>query len=133
MFFEITIKRTVMDKNGNDKTVNERFITKDCTLFAEAEYKGIEYYNNEGEVVAIKIINIKEFINERSDDDEYLFFSTIEDKFVDDNGEKDTKYVVAVFARSFDEASHLTKEYMKMGLNDMTLVAVKRTKIIDLI
>lgn len=133
MFFEITIKRTVMDANGNDKTVNERFITKDCNFFAEAEAKGIEYYNNEGEVIAIKISNIKEFINERSDDDEWLFLSTIEDVFVDDSGEKTTKYIVAVFARSFDEASHLTKEYMKMGLNDMSLVAVKKTKIIDLI
>lgn len=133
MFFEITIKRTVIDANGNDKTVSERFVTKDCIFFAEAEAKGIEYYNNEGEVVAIKMSNIKEFINERSDDDEYMFLSTIEDVFVDDSGEKAMKYVVAVFARSFDEASRLTKEYMKMGLNDMTLSAVKRTKVVDLI
>jgi hypothetical protein len=42
-------------------------------------------------------------------------------------------YPVALFAETIDSAKDIANEYIKQGLSDMTLVAIKKTKFIDLI
>lgn len=135
MFYEAVSKRTIIDqKSGNDKDVNEKFIVKDCELCAECEQKVLEYWNGECDVTSVKQSKIREFVNERQDDEQFIFLATIEDVFTDDDGEeKSTKYVVGVFAKSVEESTKLVVEYMKQGMSDLRLTSIKKTKIVELI
>lgn len=134
MFFEVGIKKTIIDNNGRDKKVVEKLIVENCEFFAEAEAKALTEYNSECDVVAMKISSLKEFVNSREDVENDIYFSAIESSYTDENGEESTvKYNVAVFANSIEDAQALTKEYMKQGLDDMSLVCIKKTKFMDLI
>ena len=55
--------------------------------------------------------------------------------FIDEEtgDEKETKYVVGVWASSVDDATKKTHTYMNSGLQDMILVAIKRTKFVDVL
>lgn len=135
MFFEVVSKRIVQDTKGNDREISEKFIFENLEFFAEAEQKMYEFYNNENSVVAIKQCKIMEFVNKRQDDEQAIYYATIESIFVDENTgeEKATKYVVGLFAKSIDEANRIANEYMRQGLADLVLVGIKKTKIVDLL
>lgn len=134
MYYSVKIKRVVVGENGNDKTIAETFIT-DVELFAEAEMKGLQEYNGECDVIAIKRLNnLREFVNDESDPDEYIYMATLTDTFVSETGvETETKYDVAVYAKDIKEANKRLDDYMNMGLQDLTLIGVKRTKIISVL
>lgn len=135
MFFEVSVKRTVVDNNGRGKQIVEKLIVENCEFFAEAEAKALQEFNSECDVVAIKISSLKEFVNIEEDVDFNIYFSTIESGYIDVNTGKEVefKYKVAVFAQSIEEAQVKTKEYMRQGLDDMTLVSIKKTKFTTLI
>lgn len=134
MLYEISSRRTVIDKRGNDKSLTEHFLVDKIDLFAEAEQKGLELYNGENDIVAIKRSNIYEIVNKRKDDDERIYLASIESLFVDDEGnESTTKYVVALFAKTLQSATTIALEHLKMGLEDMTLVGIKKSKFEDII
>lgn len=134
MLYEISSRRTVIDKRGNDKSLTEHFLVDKIELFAEAEQKGLELYNGENDIVAIKRSNIYEIVNKRKDDDERIYLATIESLFVDDDGnESTTKYVVALFAKTLQSATTIALEHLKMGLEDMTLVGIKKSRFEDII
>ena len=135
MFFEVQVKLIKMNDKGADRPVTEKIIVKDVNLFSEAEFAAMKEYNGEADVVAMKISKIKEFVNSRSNYEESIYFVTIEDLFVEaDTGEvKSMLYPVALFAETIDSAKDIANEYIKQGLSDMTLVAIKKTKFIDLI
>ena len=78
MFYEAVSRRTIKDKNGNDKKVNEKFIVNNCELCSEAELKVLEEYNGENDVTLIKESNLMEFVNERTDDEQFVFLSKLE-------------------------------------------------------
>lgn len=135
MYYQIDIKRTVMDNKGNDRSITEKYITM-CELLGEAEMKGYTEFNGECDVTAVKRLpNLREFVNERSDESgTYLYLATLEDKFVNDDGEESAvKYNVIVYAQHINEANVLLNEYLKQGMNSIELVGVKRTKFVDLI
>lgn len=134
MLYEISSRRTIIDKRGNDKSLTEHFLVDKIELFAEAEQKGLELYNGENDIVAIKRSNIHEIVNKRKDDDERIYLASIESLFVDDDGnESTTKYVVALFAKTLQSATTIALDYMKQGLEDMTLVGIKKSKFEDII
>jgi hypothetical protein len=135
MFYEVTSKRTIVDLKGNDKEIAEKYLFENLEFFAEAEQKMYEHLNNENTVTAIKQCKIMEFVNQRGDNEQSIYYATIESIFVDENTgeEKATKYVVGLFAKSIDEANRITNEYMKQGLADLVLVGIRKTKIVDLI
>lgn len=134
MFFEAVSRRTIKDKNGNDKKVNEKFIVNNCELCSEAELKVLEEYNGENDVTLIKESNLMEFVNERTDDEQFVFLSKLENTFVGEDGEeKVTTYSVALFAKDMEEAHNIMKNYSKQGLDDLKIVSIKKTKIVDLI
>lgn len=135
MFYEVTSKRTIMDAKGNDKLIAEKFLVDNIEFFAEAEQKMLEYFNNENEVPAIKQSKLKEFVNKRTTETQNIFFATLESIFVDElTGEdKATKNVVGLFAESIDEAYIIVNEFMKQGLENLVLVGIKKTKIVELI
>lgn len=135
MFYEVTSKRTVMDAKGNDKLIAEKYLIENIEFFAEAEQKILEYFNNENEVPAIKQSKLKEFVNKRTTETQTIFFATLESIFVDElTGEdKATKYVVGLFAENIDDAYVITNNYISQGLEDLVLVGIKKTKIVELI
>lgn len=134
MIFEIIIQRIIIDKRGNDKSVLERYYVENVELFGEAEMKGLELYTNNADVVAIKYSSILEFINRRTSDEQSIFVATLESVFVDENEvEKTTRYKVALFAKNIQDATNIVLEYQKGGVEDMTLIGMKRTKFIDIL
>lgn len=134
MFYEVTSKRFIVDAKGNDKEIAEKYLFENLEFFAEAEQKMYEHLNNENTVIAIKQCKIMEFVNKRSDDEQSIYYATIENLFMDDNGnEKTTRDVVGLFAKSVDEATKITNDYMSQELRDMSLVGIRKTKIVDLI
>jgi len=135
MYFEIAIQRIIIDpKSGNDKTIKELYFVDKVEFFGEAEMRGLELYPNNADVIAVKISSIREFVNTRTNDEQSIFVATIEDIFTSDDGEeKAMKYKVALFAKDIHDATRITSEYMKMGISDMNLVGMKRTKFIDIL
>ena len=134
MFYEAVSRRIVRDKNGNDKKVNEKFIVNNCELCSEVERKLLEEYNGENDVTLIKESNLMEFVNERAADEQFVFLSKLENTFVGVEGEeKVTTYSVALFANDMEEAHNIMNNYSKQGLDDLKIVSIKKTKIVDLI
>lgn len=132
MYYELKLKVNKVDEKGNEKEVSEKFITK-VSLFSEAEMKGLEQYNNECDVVAIKRSNVLEIINE-TEVDKPFFKATILNTFMDDNGkEKETKYHVLLHADNVTEATQVTNEYLKGIYQDVKLVGINKSSILELI
>lgn len=134
MFYEVISKRIIIDAKGNDKEIAEKFIIDNCELCQEAEKVMLLEYNGENRCTSIKESNLREFVNKRQDDDQAIFLATLEDVFVTDDGdEKATRYVVGLFANTVEEATKIMIEYMKQGLSNLSLVSIKKTKIVDLL
>lgn len=135
MVYEVTSKRTVIDLKGRDKEIAEKYLFENIEFFAEAEQRAYEMFNNENNVIAIKQCKIMEFVNKRTDEEQSIYYATIESTFIDETTgeEKATKYVVGLFAKSIDEANKIANQYMEQGLADLTLVGIRKTKIVDLI
>lgn len=135
MFYEVSNKITVVDKRGNDKQIVEKILVENINLFSEAELKAIQWYNNESEVVAIKQLpKLMEFVNKRESEDQAIYAATIESVFIDDdNNEKTTRYIVGIFALSLENATNIALEYMRGGMTDLSLVSIKKTKIVEVI
>lgn len=141
MFYEIKLKVEKENSKGEMKEVVEHFIT-DVELFAEAEANGLEQYNGNCDVISITRSNVVEIVNEKEEDKPF-YKATLIDIFIDDNGNeideyvyqrgKETKYYNLVCAKDITEANRLMQEHMRLGLNDMRLDGIVKTKIIDLI
>lgn len=132
MLYEITTKVKKTQEDGSEKDVAERYIT-DCQLFSEAECAGMHSYadyQQEGDVVAIKRSNVREIVNE-GDDKDYFYKAKIVTKTIDDKAnEKEQQYYVLIRADSLVEATNKANEYMKQGLDDMSLDGMVKTSII---
>lgn len=134
MYHEVVVTRTIVDKKGFDKSVTEKYYTENKEFLAESEQALMEVWNGECEVTSVKQSKIREFVNERIDYEQDIYLCTIESVFIDENEEeKSTKYVVGLFAKSVEEATRIVIEYMKMGIEDMSITSIKRTKIVELI
>jgi hypothetical protein len=139
MIFETAIKITIVDKKGNDKVVTNKYIVENAELFGEVEGKLYEEFGNFPNfvVLSIKTNNkIREVINEKPDGDDEckIFYATICDFFTDDNGKtKEIPYVVVAFAHDMTEAKAAVDQYMRQGLEDMELKAIKETKFINVL
>ena len=139
MIFETSIKTTVVDKNGNDKTLVSRYIVENEELFGGVEKKLYEEFGNENgfEVATIKISKLKEIINEAPQGDEEckIYFANIIDRFYDADKDEttETPYVVALHAHDINEAHKAIDQYMLHGMEDMELVGLKCTKYLEVL
>ena len=133
MFYEIKLKVQKENAKGEMKEVAEHYITN-VELFAEAEQKGMEMYNNECDVFSIVRSKVSGIVNESDKTEENHFFkATITDVFTDDSGnEKETKYFVLVAAKDIPEANKRMEDYLRQGF-DMKLDGIVKTKILDVI
>ena len=131
MYFETSIKRADKDKG---KEVTERFIVKGVELFAEAEATMLADFSNECNVIAIKQSKIKDIINSRMDDEEDIYYATLEQYYISETGdEKSTKTDVALFAKDMTDAKSKLDAYLKQGLQDMSIFKITKTKFLDVI
>lgn len=134
MIFEAKIS---YEQDG--KAVKAQYIIEHAELFGEVESKLYEEFGKlpNFSVVSIKTNNkIREIINEKpTDDDECkIFYATICDFFTDDNGKtKELPYVVVAFAHDMTEAKAAVDQYMRQGLEDMELKAIKETKYLEVL
>ena len=139
MLYETSIKTTVVDKNGNDKTLVSRYIIENAELFGEVESKLYEEFGNETgfEVASIKISKLKEIINEapQGETECKIYFATIIDRFYDADKDEttETQYTVALHACDINEAHKAIDQYMKQGMEDMELVGLKCTKYLEVL
>lgn len=137
MIYETSIKTTIVDKNGNDKTLVSRYIFGNAELFGEVESKLYEEFGNETgfEVATIKISKLREIINKAPQGDECkIYFATICDHIMTDEGDvKDMQYSVALHAHDINEAHKAIDQYMKQGMEDMELVGLKCTKYLEVL
>jgi ribosomal protein L20A (L18A) len=139
MIFETSIKTTIVDKNGNDKTLTSKYLVENAELFGEVESKLYEEFGSETgfEVTSIKISKLKEIINEapQGDTECKIYFATIVDKFYDADKDEttETQYVVALHAHDINEAHKSIDQYMKQGMEDMELVGLKCTKYLEVL
>lgn len=121
------------------KAVKEQYIIEHAELFGEVESKLYEEFGNfpNFSVVSIKTNNkIREIINEKPDGDDEckIFYATVCDFFTNEDGsQKELPYVVVAFAHDMTEAKAAVDQYMRMGLEDMELKAIKETKFVDIL
>ena len=133
------IYETKISYENEGKVVKEQYIIENAELFGEVESKLYEEFGNFPNfgVLSIKTNNkIREVINEKpTDDDECkIFYATICDFFTDDNGKvKEIPYIVVAFAHDMTEAKAAIDQYMRQGLDDMELKAIKKTNFIDVL
>ena len=131
MYFEAVIKRN--DENKG-KEVTERFIVVNAERFSEVETALLEVFNSECVVNAIKQSKLKEIVNSRVNEDDEIFYATLESYYMSESGEeKASKSEVAVFATNMTDAKTKLDAYMKQGLDDMAIVKIAKTKFLDLI
>ncbi len=136
MIFETSIRTTIIDNKGNNKSITSRYIVENANLFSEVESKLYEEFSNETdfEVTGIKISKLKEIVNKPPQGEYKIYFATICDHFITEEGDdKELKYVVALHAGDINEAHQTVKQYMQQGLEDMELVAIKETKYLEVL
>lgn len=136
MNFETSIRTTIIDNKGNNKSITSRYIVENANLFSEVEGKLYEEFGNETdfEVTGIKISKLKEIVNKPPQGEYKIYFATICDHFITEEGDdKELKYVVALHACDINEAHKAIDQYMKQGMEDMELVGLKCTKYISVL
>lgn len=126
-----------MDNKGNDKSITEAFFIENCTSWADAEDKMLAYFNSENEVVGMAISKVLEVVNTPTQEekmDMFVYRAVIASIYTDDdNNEKEMKYPVLLWAKNIDEAMSVVNNYLRQGLEDMSLVSITKTKIVEVI
>lgn len=130
MLYEVSSKRTIVDKNGADKVITENFIVTNCMLFGEAE-TAVLAMDVTADVVSVSRSNISDFANKRTNEDEKIYIVNIER--YDDVLEKAAKVVVALFAIDLISATKIANDYVSKAIYDETIVGIKKSKFIDII
>lgn len=133
MYYEVTLKVTKQDNKGNDKEVKENFLVENVELWSEVENRGLELYNGECDIVAMKRSSVIEVVNEKKEDTP-IFKAKLISTYVDEKGKgKEKSWVVALFAADMNEANKKMQEYIKQGMEDLTLREIKQTNLLEII
>lgn len=133
MYYEVTLKVTKQDNKGNDKEVKENFLVENAELWSEVENRALELYNGECDIVAMKRSSVIEVVNEKKEDTP-IFKAKLISTYVDEKGkEKEKSWVVALFAADMNEANKKMQEYIKQGMEDLTLREIKQTNLLEII
>ena len=134
MYYEIKIKHTIQDAKGNDKDVTEGYIVKDCELFAEAERKGIELFNNDCEVVAVKRSPIEQFINGRGSEEDVIFAATLSTTILKENGtESKDRSKVGLWSSNVTSADKTIRDYLQKNMEDTECEEIKKTSFVEML
>lgn len=133
MYYEVTLKVTKLDNKGNDKKVKESFLVENAELWQEVENRALELYNGECDIVAMKRSSVIEVVNEKKEDTP-IFKAKLISTYVDEKGkEKEKSWIVALFAADMNEANKKMQEYIKQGMEGLTLREIKQTNLLEII
>lgn len=133
MYYEVTLKVTKLDNKGNDKEVKESFLVENAELWQEVENRALELYNGECDIVAMKRSSVIEVVNEKKEDTP-IFKAKLISTYVDEKGkEKEKSWIVALFAADMNEANKKMQEYIKQGMEGLTLREIKQTNLLEII
>ena len=133
MYYEVTLKVTKQDNKGNDKEVKENFLVENAELWQEVENRALELYNGECDIVAMKRSSVIEVVNENKEDTP-IFKAKLISTYVDEKGKgKEKSWVVALFAADMNEANKKMQEYIKQGMEDLTLREIKQANLLEII
>lgn len=133
MYYEVTLKVTKQDNKGNDKEVKENFLIENAELWQEVENRALELYNGEADIVAMERSSVIEVVNEKKEDTP-IFKAKLISTYVDEKGkEKEKSWTVALFAADMNEANKKMQEYIKQGMEDLTLREIKQTNLLEII
>lgn len=132
MFYELSLKVSIVNAVGEEKEIKERYITDDL-LFASVEQKGLKLYDNECDVFAIKRSKVTEILNQRQYEDEFIYSATLAQIIIDENTgkEKETEEHVLFFAKNLKSATDYVLQYAKPY--DMEVKSIKKTNIKEVI
>lgn len=133
MFYEVSSRRVVIDKKGNDKNITEQYVVEGAELFGEAETALLLEFLSENDVVAIKRSNIASFLNGRTSDDDSIYIATVEVVNVADDGKEfTTRETVGLFSsKGIQDATEQALSYVAGFISDATLVGVRKSKFVD--
>lgn len=134
MYYEAKVRHSIFTDSGEAKEVKETVLTN-CDLFAEAELAGLNWCNNDGDVIAIRRSDVTEIVNEKELNFDFDYYKVkVADIYKDDNGnEKELLYVLLVNAKDTQDANKKVLEHLKMGMSDFAIKSVTLSKIIEII
>lgn len=132
MFYELSLKVSIVNAVGEEKEIKERYITDDL-LFSSVEQKGLKLYDNECDVFAIKRSKVTEILNQRQYENEFIYSATLAQIIIDENTgkEKETEEHVLFFAKNLKSATDYVLQYAKPY--DMEVKSIKKTNIKEVI
>lgn len=134
MFYKFKIKVTKPnEKTGTEREVTEEYLTDDI-LYGQVELKALQIYpDRDADCITISRSNIKEIVNDELPDSQW-YDATVSELFVLESGrEKKMKYHLLVSATSVDDATERVNRHLRQGFGDMSLEAVKLTRIVSII
>ena len=68
------------------------------------------------------------------DEEDDIYYATLEQYYISETGdEKSTKTDVALFAKDMTDAKSKLDAYLKQGLQDMSILKITKTKLLDVI
>lgn len=135
MIYEGTITFIQVYDKGIDRAKKQMFVIDNAEMFFDAERILYEYADGltAADVVAVKRSKVKEIVNKRKTEDDLIWLTELQDVFLTDEGEeKEMRYRVLVFAKTFDDAKAIMSEYIKQGYS-MEIVSIKKTKFEDVL
>lgn len=137
MIHEVKVQYNGTDKKGNERVFKPQYLVENALCFSDAETQVCEYLQGQG-ILEYDVTNIvrskaTEVANTRQSVDDKIWVAELIDVFTTDDGEeKEMKYKIFLFSKTFDSALAFITEYMKQGYN-MSLVTLKLTKFAELI
>lgn len=136
MIYESKVIFTMFDDaKGCDRVIRQRYIVGDAEHFTDAEAQVFEHLTGETnlDVTDLKRSSIREIANTRTSEDERIWIAELQDVFTNDEGEEIyTKYKLAFFATTFDNALAYITKYMQQGYS-MELVSLKKSNFVEVI
>lgn len=131
MLFEITLTHEIETPKGMMKQVCERYLY-DAELVAECEARALEEVPN-CEVICVCRSKIIEIVNKNVREGSYYKAKITQTSVNEDGSESSKSYVVLCNAENLPKATSIFQDYIKAGLDDMTLDSVNKTKFIDIL
>lgn len=120
---------------SEEKAVKEWLVVENEELFKDVEGVLYDTFNglSELDVMAIRRSKIKEVANNRQSQDDLLWLAEVRDVFLTNEGnEKEMKYKIIFYAKTFDAAKAFMVEYLAQGYN-MELIGLKLSKFSDVL
>lgn len=131
MLYEIKCLYERETPKGEMKQVSELFIY-DAELVSECEARMLEEIP-ECEVYSVVRSKIIEVVNPNVTTGAFYKAKITETTVSEDGNESSRSYIILCNAENLQSATKIFTEYLKQGMADMTLDAINKTRIVDIL